>query len=161
MYKPAYLLITLYNPYDVETPQGYINGSNEFVIDTTKAMDSSAEYLYAAFGGNVYYHTFKPIDGQVIPSLGPKQTLVIPVFLEEIVGDSFWTSGPKVDKDQFKIIYYNLGKFNFSFSLNYSLPPAGETAKTRGLPSDAIYTYTATSTGISFKTEPTVAYSGN
>jgi hypothetical protein len=159
MYKPAYVLITLHNPYNVETPQGYINGSNEFVIDTTKAMDASTQYLYAAFGGNVYYHTFKPVDGQIIPALAPDQTLVIPVFLEEIVGDSFWTNGPKIDKGQFKMIYYNLGKFNFNFSLNYALPPAGETAKAQGLPGDAIYSYTSTGTAISFKTEPAVAYS--
>jgi hypothetical protein len=158
LYKPAYVLITLYNPSNVETPQGYIYGSNSYVIDSTKSMSASAEYLYAAFGGNVYYHTFKPIDGQTIPSLAPGQTLVIPVFLEEIVGDSFWTNGPKVDKDQFKMIYYNLGKFEFNFSLNYALPPASETAKAQNLPADAIYTYTASSTSVQFVTEPTVAY---
>jgi len=159
MYQPAYVLITLYNPHNVETPQGYISGFNEFVIDTTKPKSSSAEYLYAAFGGNVYYRTFKPINGQKIPSLAPKQTLVIPVFLEEIVGDSFWTNGPKVDKGKFKMIYYNLGKFNFNFSLNYALPPAGEAAKAQNLPNDAIYTYSSTGSTISFKTEPMIAYS--
>jgi hypothetical protein len=159
LYKPAYVLVTLYNPYDVETPQGYISGSNEFVIDTTKKMSASEEYLYAAFGGNVYYHTFKPISGQIIPSLAPKQTLVIPIFLQEIVGDSFWTNGPKIDKGQFKMIYYNLGEFDFNFTLSYALPPAGEAAKALGLPADAIYSYTSTGSSITFKTQPILAYS--
>ena len=158
MYKPAYVTVELYNPYDEPTPQGYINGYNEFVIDTRKPMlTNSEQYLYAAFGGNVYYRTFKPVSGMKIPSLAPKQKLTIPIFLEEFIDTSFWTGGPTVHKDDFKMIYNNLGQYDFEFNFCYELPPASEAAKAMRLPSDAIYSYTTTSTSIHFKVEPYIS----
>jgi len=160
LYRPAYMLITLYNPYDVATPAGYISGSNQYIIDSTKVpLSVHEEDLYATFSGNVYYSTFKTVSGQKIPSLAPKQTLVIPIFLEELVGERIWTNGPKIDSIDFQKMYFNLGKFDFNFTLTYELPAASETAKAQGLPADAIYSYASTGSSISFTTEPSIAYS--
>ncbi len=160
LYRPAYMLITLHNPYDVATPAGYISGSNQFIIDTSKVyLSGHEEDLYATFSGNVYYSTFKTVSGQKIPALAPKQTLVIPIFLEELVGERIWTNGPKIDKIDFQTMYFSLGKFDFNFTLTYELPPASVTAKAQGLPADAIYSYSSTGSSISFTTEPAIAYS--
>ncbi|MHB1452753.1 MAG: hypothetical protein ACYCYM_02200 [Saccharofermentanales bacterium] len=161
LFRPAYLLIELRNDTGVESAPGYINGYNEFIIDTGNGILAGTEQqLYAAYGGNVYYRTFKVVSGQKIPSLAPGQTIVIPVFLEEIIGDSFWSGGPKVDKGYFKMMYYNLGKYDFSFSLMYDLPSAAERAKELNLPDGKIYKYKSTGTSISFTTEPFVGVSG-
>lgn len=160
MYKPAYVMVEIYNPYDVPTPEGYINGRNEFIIDSQKLpLSKAAEYLYAAFGGNVYYQTFKTISGQKIPALAPNQKLTIPIFLEELVGTSLWTNGPKVDRGDFKLMYFGLGEYNFDFNFCYQLPPVSEAVKSAGLAGDAIYSYTTTSTSIHFKIAPTKPYS--
>lgn len=156
MYRPAYVLITLHNPYDVATPEGTLSGYNEYIINT-KAMSTSEQSLYARFGGNVYYSTFKVVSGQKVPALAPNQTLVIPVFLEEMTGKSYWTNGPLVDQGEFGMIYFTLGEFYFNFTINYELPNAYETelAQNPNAPKDAIYSYTKTGSTISWKAWPT------
>jgi len=156
LYRPAYVLITLHNPYDVPTPEGTLSGYNEYIINT-KDMSTSEKTLYARFGGNVYYSTFKVVSGQKVPALAPGQTLVIPVFLEEMTGKSYWTNGPLVDQGEFGMIYFTLGEFNFNFSINYELPNAYETALAQNpnAPKEAIYSYSTTGSSISWKAWPT------
>ncbi|MHC1735327.1 MAG: hypothetical protein AB9921_06620 [Erysipelotrichaceae bacterium] len=159
LYRPAYVLITLHNPYNHPTPGGTLSGYNEYIIDSSN-QSQSEQYLYARFGGNVYYSTFKVVSGQKVPSLAPGQTLVIPVFLEEMTGKSYWTNGPKVDYQSFRMSYFNLGDYEFNFTINYELPNAYETAKAQNpnAKKEAIYSYSTTGNSVGFKGYPNDAY---
>jgi hypothetical protein len=159
LYRPAYVLITLHNPYNKPTPVGTLSGYNEYIINSS-SKSFTEEQLYARFGGNVYYSTFKVVSGQKIPSLAPGQSLVIPVFLEEMTGKYYWTNGPKLDQQSFRMIYFNLGEFNFNFTISYELPNAYETAKAQNpnTPKEAIYSYSSTGNSIGFKEDPRDPY---
>jgi len=160
MYRPAYVLITLHNPYSVPTPEGTLSGYNEYIINT-QDMSPSEKDLFARFGGNVYYSTFKVVSGQKVPALAPGQTLVIPVFLEEMTGKSYWTNGPLVDQGEFKMINFTLGEFDFNFTITYELPNAYESALAQNpnTPKEAIYSYSTTGNSISWTGWPTDPYS--
>jgi len=160
LYRPAYVLITLHNPYTVPTPEGTLSGYNEYIINSS-SKSYTEEQLYARFGGNVYYSTFKVVSGQKVPSLAPGQTLVIPVFLEEMTGKSYWTNGPKVDQGSFRMIYFNLGDFDFNFTITYDLPNAYDTAKAQNpnTPKEAIYSYSTTGNSVGFEGVPNDPYS--
>ncbi len=162
LYRPAYLMVEIRNPYDVATPAGYLSGYNEFIIDTSKGpLSGAAQTLYAKFSGNVYYRTFKVVCNQKIPALAPGQTINVPVFLEEFIGESLWTDGPKVSEGDFKNMYYQLGEYDFYFTFSYELPPAYEKAKELKLPTEStIYQYESTGYTIHFKTDPFVAVNG-
>ena len=159
MYRPAYVLITLHNPYDKPTPEGVLSGYNQHIISATDTNPSARE-LFARFGGNVYYSTFKIVSGQKVPSLAPGQTLVIPVFLEEMTGKSYWTNGPLVGDSEFSMIYFNLGDYDFNFTITYELPNAYETALAQNpnTPKEAIYSYQTTGNTITFKGLPSDPY---
>lgn len=160
LYRPAYVLITLHNPYSEPTPEGTLSGYNQYIINTA-SKSQAEEILFAAFGGNVYYSTFKIVSNQKVPSLAPGQTLVIPVFLEEMTGKSYWANGPKIDKDHFKMIYNTFGDFDFNFTITYDLPSAYDSAKAQNpnTPKDAIYAYQTTGNSVSFTIYPSAAYS--
>lgn len=150
MYRPAYVLITLYNPYDIETPPGVLSGYNEYILPSSD-KSIGAETLRVAFAGNVHYSTFKIVSGQTIPSLAPHQTLVVPVFLEEMTNKSYWTNGPLVSGGEFKMIYNNLGPYEFNFFIQYDLPNVAVEAKAQNKTEDAIYRYSTLGNSVSFK----------
>lgn len=159
LFRPAYFLITIRNPYNVPTPEGTLSAYNEHIINT-KDMNPSEDQLYARFGGNVYYSTFKTVTGMKIPSLAPGQTLVIPIFLEDMIGKSYWTNGPIVDEGEFGMIYNNLKDYTFNVTITYDLPNAYETAKIKNpnAPKEAIYSYSSNGTSLGFTGYPSNPY---
>jgi hypothetical protein len=161
LYTPAYVLIKIQNPSSVPTPEGYLSGSVDRVLDTqTELADPDKMTMYAKFGGNCYYSLFKPVAGQKVPSLAPGQTLVIPVFLEEYVGLPYYTNGPVADRDDFKRLYWGFGSFEFNFTISYQLPNPGEAAKKQpNYQQDAIYSYQSIASSISYKGEPYKSWS--
>jgi hypothetical protein len=77
-----------------------------------------------------------------------------------MTGKSYWTNGPKLDQQSFRMIYFNLGEFNFNFTISYELPNAYETAKAQNpnTPKEAIYSYSSTGNSIGFKEDPRDPY---
>ena len=159
LYRPAYILIDLYNPYSEATPAGTLSGDVMKAMDLKKnGSDSAITYLWARYG-SAWVTLFKPVYGQTIPSLAPGQHLTVPIFLEEFVGIPFAATCPPVDKGGFSTMYYGLGEFDYNFSIAYDLPSAEVEAKKQGMTEDAIYSYASPYQNISFKTLPTAAFS--
>jgi len=157
LYRPAYILIDLYNPYTEATPAGSVSGDVMKAMDMKKnGFDSTVTALFAYYG-STWVTLFKPVYGQTIPSLAPGQRMTVPIFLEEFVGIPFAPTCPPVEKGGFSLMYYGLGEFDFNFSIAYDLPTAAEEAKKQGMTQEAIYSYTSPYQNLSFKTLPTVA----
>ena len=89
----------------------------------------------------------------------PGQTLVVPIFLEEMIGKSYWSGGHVVTSADYSKIYYYMGEYTFNISILYDLPPAYEVAKQQQLDPNKIYTYSTPGNTIMFKTDPFVPYS--
>jgi hypothetical protein len=160
LYRPAYLMIELYNDSDKPSPGGRLIGSVTRVLNSqTELYDNAKMHMYAKFGGNTYYDLFKPVAGQVIPALAPGQRLTIPVFLEEYMGIPYYNNGPVVDPNDFGTLYWNFGEFQFEFSILYDCPPVEEEAKAQGYTkTDAIYSYSTTAESIGFSKKPYESY---
>ena len=158
LYKPAYLLIDLYNPSSETTPSGVLHFSADKFMDMKlNGSDSSVTRIYAAYDSS-YISLFKPVYGLKIPAIGPGQRLTVPVFLENHIGSPFYSGGPKVQDNDYKIMFYNLGEYDFSFSILYDLPLIWQEAKKQGHTKDAIYSYSTLGNGASFKIEPSDGY---
>lgn len=159
LYQPACLFIDLYNPWNEATPSGTLSGRAEHLLDLTKnGTDPYITRLYAMYGSS-WVTLYKPVYGQIIPSLAPGQRLTIPVFLEEHTGTPFYPSTPPVSKEGFSHMYYSIGAFDFSFYLKYDLPPIAEVVAERNLTEQAIYKYTKLNDTLMFTTEPNQAFS--
>lgn len=157
LYRPAYVMIELYNPWSEPTPVGTLSGDAMTCMDTSKVgTDNSIGWLYARYGSS-WLTLFKPVRGQTIPSLAPGQRLKMPIFLEEYVGLPFYEGGAPVDRDSFRLMYHTQ-TFDFNFFLQYDLPSPADMAKARGMTNAAIYSYTAPGQNIAFTTKPTQAY---
>ena len=159
MYRPAYVLLTLHNPFDEPTPAGTLSISNSATINSQQPANIEQQELYNIFNHNTYYSTFKPLFNMRIPSLAPGQTLVVPIFLEEMIGKSYWSGGHVVTSADYSKIYYYMGQYTFNITILYDLPPASELAKELDLDPAKIYTYSSPGNSVSFKTEPFVPYS--
>jgi hypothetical protein len=158
LYQPACLFIDLYNPWNEATPAGTLSGRAEHLLDLTKnGTDPYITRLYALYGSS-WVTLYKPVYGQTIPSLAPGQHLTIPVFLEEHTGTPFYPSTPPVTKEGFSHMYYSIGAFDFSFYLNYDLPPIAKAVADRNLTKEAIYRYSKTQDTVFFSTEPDTPY---
>ena len=159
MYRPAYVLLTLHNPYGESTPAGTLSITNSATINSQQPANIQQQELYNIFNHNTYYSTFKPLFNMRIPSLYPGQTLVVPIFLEEMIGKSYWSGGHVVTSADYSKIYYYMGEYTFTINISYDLPPASTLAQQQGLDPAKIYTYSSPGTSVSFKTEPFVPYS--
>ncbi len=159
MYRPAYVLLTLHNPYDEPTPAGTLSITNNASINSQQPANIQQQELYNIFNHNTYYSTFKPLFNMRIPSMAPGQTLVIPIFLEEMIGKSYWSGGHVVTSADYSKIYYYMGEYTFNINILYDLPPASELAKQLDLDPAKIYTYSTPGSSVTFKTEPFVPYS--
>jgi hypothetical protein len=159
MYRPAYILLTLHNPYDVATPSGTLTAYNEATINSQQFANIQQQELYHSFNHNTHYSTFKSLYNMRIPSLAPGQTLVVPIFLEEMIGKSYWSGGHVVTRNDYSRIYYWMGEYTFNISIQYDLIPADIQAQQQGLEPYKIYTYSTPGNSVSFKTEPFVPYS--
>jgi hypothetical protein len=159
MYRPAYILLTLHNPYTFATPAGTLTAFNEATLNSQQFANIQQQELYHTFNHNTHYSTFKPLFNMRIPSLAPGQTLVVPIFLEEMIGKSYWSGGHVVTRNDYSRIYYWMGPYTFNVRIDYDLPPADLYAQQQGLEPYKIYTYSTPGNSISFKTEPFVPYS--
>lgn len=159
MYRPAYILLTLHNPYPVSTPAGTLSAYNEAILNSQQFANIQQQELYHTFNHNTHFSTFKGLYNMRIPSLAPGQTLVVPIFLEEMIGKSYWSGGHVVTRNDYSRIYYWMGDYTFNVSIQYDLLPADIQAQQLGLEPYKIYTYSSPGTSVSFKTEPFVPYS--
>jgi hypothetical protein len=158
LYRPAYLTLELYNPYDTPTPAGKLSFTADKFMDLTKnGSDQSITYLYGKYGSS-YVCLYKPVFGMEIPSLYPGQRLTVPVILEEYVGIPFPGCPAPVDSGSYKMLYRNLGAFDFSLYIAYDLPPIGEEAKNQGHTEDAIYSYSTLGNSALFTIAPYEGY---
>lgn len=159
LYKPAYLTLELYNPYDEPTPAGKLSFTADKYLDLTKnGSDPVITHLYAAYG-SPYVYLYKPVYGMEIPPIAPGQRLTVPVILEEYVNIPFPGCQAPVKSNSFKMMYNGLGKFSFSLSIAYDLPPVGVEARNQGHTEEAIYSYSSLGNGASFSIEPGIGYS--
>lgn len=159
LYRPAYLTLELYNPYDEPTPSGKLSFTVDKFMDMKKnGTDSAITYLYAAYGSS-YVCLYKPVYGMEIPSLAPGQHLTVPVILEEYVGIPFPGCPAPVDSNSFRLMYHGLGQFNFGLFIAYDLPSVAEEAKKQGYTEDAIYSYSTFGNSASFSVDPGESYS--
>lgn len=159
MYRPAYVLLTLHNPFNESTPAGTLSITNEALINSQQPANIEQQELYNIFNHNTHFSTFKPLFNMRIPSMYPGQTLVVPIFLEEMIGKSYWSGGHVVTSADYSKIYYYMGEYTFNISILYDLPPAYEVAKQQQLDPNKIYTYSTPGNTIMFKTDPFVPYS--
>lgn len=159
LYRPAYITIDLYNPYDEPTPAGKLSFTADKFMDLKKnGFDSTITNLYALYGSS-YVCLYKPVFGMEIPSLAPGQRLTVPVILEPYIGIPFPGCPAPVTSNSFGAMYHNLDTFDFHLSTTYTLPPIGEEAKRQGHTEDAIYSYSTTGNSYSFTIDPSESYS--
>jgi hypothetical protein len=158
LYRPAYIMLELYNPYDEPTPAGKLSFTADTFMDLKQnGFDQTITYLYAAYGSS-YVCLYKPVFGMEIPPLAPGQRLTVPVILEEYAGIPFPGCSAPVSSDSFKLLYGGLGKYDFNLGITYELPPIGDEAKKQGHTEDAIYSYSTTGNYFSFTIDPGEAY---
>jgi hypothetical protein len=160
LYRPAYLLVELYNPYDFATPKGYLSFTADTYMDLSKnGYDPTVTRLYAAYGSS-YISLYKPVFGMEIPAMEPGQHLTVPVILEEYVGIPFPGCTAPVDGNDYASIYGGLGAYNFNLSIQYELPPIAQEIARQGYTKEAIYTYSTLGNSRSFTIAPNQSYSG-
>ncbi|MEA5017812.1 MAG: hypothetical protein VB009_03735 [Erysipelotrichaceae bacterium] len=157
LYRPAYIMIELYNPYNEATPSGKLSLIVDKFMDMSKnGFDPTITRLYALYGSS-YICLFKPVYGMEIPSLAPGQHLTIPIILEPYLGIPLPGTSSPVSSEGFHHMY-GLGEYNFSVNISYELPPISESAKKQGYTEEAIYSYTSNGSSFSFTIDPSNNY---
>ncbi len=157
LYRPAYIMIELYNPYSEATPPGKLSLLVDKFMDMSKnGFDPSITRLYALYGSS-YICLFKPVYGMQIPSLAPGQHLSVPIILEPYVGIPLPGSSSPVSTEGFHHMY-GQKDFNFSLNITYDLPSVSVTASKQGYTEEAIYSYTSQGSSFSFTNDPYKPY---
>lgn len=158
LYRPAYLMLELYNPYDFPTPAGLLSLTAETDMDLSKnGFDPQVTRLYGAYGtGHLYL--YKPVFGFKIPALDPGQHLTVPIFLEEYVGLPFPGGGATVQGMDYPVIY-TIGAYEFNLFIQYELPSIQDEIKRQGYSEDAIYSYSSLGNRRSFTINAYDSYS--
>ena len=95
--------------------------------------------------------------GMKIPSIQPGESLTVPIFLEEMVGNSFYSGGPTVKKGDYSTMYA-MGEYNFNITINYELPPLSEEIIRQEYTQNAIYSYSTLGNSITFTQMPNQSY---
>jgi len=158
LYRPAYIMLELENPYNFATPAGSLSFRSEMFMDQSQTgMGSYGSYIYAKYGTKWLY-AFKPVYGMKIPPLEPGQTMTVPLILEEYVGIPFPGTGHPVESTDYRGIY-NMGPYSFDVYIEYDLPSVAEEAKRQGYTEPAIYSYSSDIEHYSFTREPSQGYS--
>ncbi len=159
LYRPAYLLVELYNNTGIATPAGHLSFTADKFMDLSKnGTDPAVTRLYAVYGSS-YVCLYKPVFGMEIPAMEPGQRLTVPVILEEYVGVPFPGCSASVLGSDYASIYGGLGAFDFNLFIQYELPPIAQEAARQGHTEEAIYSYSALGSGRSFSIEPSQGYS--
>ena len=157
LYRPAYITIELYNPYNEATPPDKLSLLVDKFMDMSKnGFDPSITRLYALYGSS-YICLFKPVYGMQIPSLAPGQHLSVPIILEPYVGIPLPGSSSPVSTEGFHHMY-GQKDFNFSLNITYDLPSVSVTASKQGYTEEAIYSYTSQGSSFSFTNDPYKPY---
>ena len=158
LYRPAYLMLELYNPYDFPTPEGLLHFRAETDMDLSKnGFDPQVTRLYGAYGTG-HLSLYKPVFGFKIPALDPGQHLTVPVFLEEYVGLPFPGGSASVQGMDYPVVY-TIGAYEFNLNLQYELPPIQDEIKRQGYTAEAIYSYSSLGNSRSFTIKATDSYS--
>lgn len=157
LYKPAYMTVELYNPHDIPTPKGMLYCTVDRLLDMSKnGTDPNVTTLFKAYGSPLIY-LYKPVMGMKIPSIQPGESLTVPIFLEEMVGNSFYSGGPTVKKGDYSTMYA-MGEYNFNITINYELPPLSEEIIRQEYTQNAIYSYSTLGNSITFTQMPNQSY---
>ena len=157
LYKPAYMTVELYNPHNIATPKGMLYCTVDTLLDLSLVeTDQNVKTLYTFYGSPLIY-LYKPVMGMKIPSIQPGEKLTVPIILEEMVGNSFYSGGPPVKKNDFSTMYA-LGEYNFSITISYELPPLSEEIARQKYTQNAIYSYSTLGNAISFTQMPNKSY---
>ncbi|NLT57976.1 MAG: S-layer homology domain-containing protein [Clostridiales bacterium] len=160
LYRPAHLLVELYNPYDFATPKGSLSLTVDKFMDLSQnGVNPAVTRLYAAYGSS-YVCLYKPVFGLEVPAMEPGQRLTVPIVLEEYVGLPFPGCSAPVAGSDYGHLYGGLGAFNFNLFIQYDLPPITQEAARQGYAKEAIYSYSALGSGRSFSVQPGQAYGG-
>jgi len=151
MYRPAYLLVEVHNPYGFRTPPGTLRGRvTRHVTSDEIAGSGDISTLVATFGGTHDFELFRPVDDVRIPQLLPGQTITVPVYLQEYTGAKYSFSPTTVTQNDFIRMYNNLDFF-FSFRIDFDLPNAADYAYQHGYSDgDAVYQYATIGGGFHF-----------
>jgi len=159
MYRPAYLLVEVHNPYGFKTPSGTLTGRvTRHVTAQEIAGNGDISTLSATFGGTHDFELYRPVENVRIPSLLPGQTVTVPVYLQEYTGAKYAFSPTTVTQNDFIRMYNNLDFF-FSFRIDFDLPSAAVYADRHGYGESAAgFEYALTSRGFHFTGDPAYAY---
>jgi len=160
LYRPAYILVEISNPYSHTTPPGRMRGDVFRQLDPqNEVMNGFKTSMIAAFGGSLYFELYRPMSGIPIPRLLPGQRLSFPVYLTEYTGEAYPFHPHVVNQAEFSWMYNYFDHFTFSFGITYDLPSVETTAASQGLPPGGDYVYSAAiGNGFSFTTDPAFKY---
>jgi len=169
LYRPAWVDVSLSNPYDKPSRPGTLHIDVEWEwrddvqlthetwahlpIDQqyASALQYQSHFIYGLKSGHsgypVWYPIFEPVRGYPVPVLQPGQTIKVRIYLKEYIGKPypFALTGDTVLGQDFANLYWgNVGDVRFSASTaGYDLPEPKAAAIQQGhSPSpDRIYTY--------------------
>lgn len=159
LYRPAYILVEVHNPYDSATPSGTLSGRVFHYLDADELSVPEIGDVYAAYGGSTYFELYRPVDSVPIPSLLPGQTIKVPVYLYEYTGACYPWSTLAVRQNDFYKMYNYFEDFTFSFRIDFDLPTAEQYASEQGMdPNASGYEYATISRGFNFTGDPAYAY---
>lgn len=161
LYRPAYIMLDLYNPSATETtPAGRLSCTVTTQLDTSlNQIDPVISNLWAIYQTREMM-IFKPVYGLEIPEMAPGQRITVPVFLEEYIGLPLKGSEASVRPQDYHDMYFELGEYDFQVFISYDLPPVLEEAEKQGYSDEeALYQYAMVDTGVYFTTLPYQSYS--
>lgn len=154
--RPAYVIIELRNDTDKRTPAGTLSYSVSTHITNEQLAYANISTMVAGFSGMRDYELFLPQGNIHIPSLLPGQVMEMPIFLTEHIGHPYYApyNNHVMTKNDFVRMSNEFGKWRYSFTIQYDLPPIEQVVAQRNLPMDGfVYQYTSKMGGIYFDTE--------
>ena len=163
IYRPAFIQFEIANNSQQETPPGVFSGKVFRQLEHTDLGNPYLMDINVVYGG-LYFELYRPVSEIHIPRLLPGQRVTIPVFLKEYTGLAYpWPNSLgnyiAVKPNDFLKMYNNFGEeTQFSFRIDFMLPPAQQAAEASGQPTDKLYEYSAASRGFSFTSDPAEVY---
>lgn len=160
LYRPAYMILEISNDSDEPSPPGMLRGRSLVELTLADLSDPKKQTLVASFGGWRQFEAYLPFQNIPIPPLLPQQTIRVPVFLKEYIGESYPWFNHKIDYTDYSQIYNNLGEYTFTARVDFTLPPLEQYMEEQEIVEEenTVYKYQSTSEGISFTTHPGDAY---
>ncbi len=132
LYRPAFMLLQIRNPYNHPTPTGFLYG-NVTTILTNIQGNANREFLYTHYCNMTHFKLFKPVN-MSIPSLQPGQSITVPVIFQEYTGEAYQGCSTALEQNDFFKLYTLDTASQFEFTMGFNLPPIDEYINKHDLP---------------------------